>query len=375
LKFDYKKIRQSRTNYVKRLNGIYTTNLNNSAVTVYEGVASFVDKNTVKVGDVQLKANHIVIAIGGAPSIPNIPGAEFGINSDDFFDRLEDIPAKTCVVGAGYIAVELSGILQILGSKTDLVIRYDKFLRTFDSYISDNLSAEMKASGLNIINNTTIGKVEKIEDGTLNVYSEKGDLVGNYNTIIWAIGRHVLSDGLGLENIGVKVRDNKSIEADDYQNTNVPGIYALGDAIGKLDLTPVAIAAGRRLARRLFNKEQIKLDYSNVPTVVFSHPPVGTVGLTEKEARDKYGENVQVHTTAFTNMFYSVVNITHKPKTYMKMITTGPEEKVVGLHIIGLGADEMVQGFAVAIKMGATRNDFNETVAIHPTAGEEIVLL
>jgi len=349
--------------------------LNNSAVTVYEGVASFVDKNTVKVGDALLKANHIVIAVGGTPTVPNIPGAEFGITSDEFFDRLEDLPAKACVVGAGYIAVELSGILQILGSKTDLVIRYDKFLRTFDSYISDNLGAEMKASGLNIINNTTIGKVEKIEDGTLNVYSEKGDLVGNYNTIIWAIGRYVLSDGLGLENIGVKVRDNKSIEVDDYQNTNVPGIYALGDAIGKLDLTPVAIAAGRRLARRLFNKEQIKLDYSNVPTVIFSHPPVGTVGLTEKEARDKYGEKVQVHTTAFTNMFYSVVNITHKPKTYIKMITTGPEEKVVGLHIIGIGADEMVQGFAVAIKMGATRNDFNETVAIHPTAGEEVVLL
>jgi len=250
-------------------------------------------------------------------------------------------------------------------------------LRTFDSYISDNLGAEYSAAGINVIKNTGIGEVKKNTDGTLDVFDTNGKVVGqNYNVLIWAVGRHTLTTNIGLEKIGVKLRPNGSVLVDEYQNTNVPGVYSLGDAIGKLDLTPVAIAAGRRLARRLFNKENIKLDYNNVPTVVFSHPPVGTVGYTEEAAKEKFGEqNVKVHTTSFTNMYYSVLNINHKPKTYMKMVTTGPEEKVIGLHILGIGADEMIQGFAVAVKMGATRNDFNETVAIHPTASEEVVLL
>jgi len=206
------------------------------------------------------------------------------------------------------------------------------------------------------------------------VFNSAGAVLGEYDTIIWAIGRTPLTD-IGLDKIGVKLRGNKSIEVDDYQNTSVPGIYAVGDTIGQLDLTPVAIAAGRRLARRLFNNEaNLKLDYANVPTVIFTHPPVGTVGLSEHAAKEKFGEgNVKVHTTDFTNMYHAVT--TRKTKTFIKMVTVGPEEKVVGLHIIGIGADEMTQGFAVAIKMGATRNDFNETVAIHPTASEEIVLL
>jgi len=208
------------------------------------------------------------------------------------------------------------------------------------------------------------------------VYSTNGVVVGDhYNVLIWATGRVPLTDNLGLEKIGVQLRPSKTILVDEFQNTTVPGIYAVGDVTGQLDLTPVAIAAGRRLARRLFNNEtKLKLDYANIPSVIFSHPPIGTVGLSEVAAKEKFGENnVKVHTTEFTNMYHAVT--TRKTKTFIKMVTTGPQEKVVGLHVIGIGADETIQGFAVAIKMGATRNDFNETVAIHPTASEEIVLL
>jgi len=273
--------------------------------------------------------------------------------------------------------VELSGVLQSLGSSVDLVIRQDKFLRTFDHSIADVLMPEMTASGISIKTNTTIGKVEKNPNGTLSVYDSKGAIIANdYNTIIWAIGRTPLTSDIGLEKIGVELNNNKSIKVDEYSNTTVPGIYAIGDVIGKLDLTPVAIAAGRRLVRRLFepNQSTLKLDYDYVPSVIFSHPPVGSVGRSEAEAKKEFGEDkVNVHTTSFTNMYYAFSN--RKPKTFIKMITTGPQEKVVGLHIIGMGADEMLQGFAVAVKMGATRKDFNDTIAIHPTASEEVVLL
>jgi len=223
-----------------------------------------------------LTADHITIAVGGTPIVPSIPGAEFGITSDGFFDDLEEIPQKTCVVGAGYIAVELAGVLQGLGSKVDLVIRYDKFLRNFDSSLADILMPEMKDSGVNIKTNTNIGRVVKNSDGTLILFDSNGvPIAQDYNCIVWAIGRTPLTSNIGLEKIGVKLNDNKTIKVDAYSNTSVPGVYALGDVIGQLDLTPVAIAAGRKLARRLFEagQEKLKLDYTNVPTVIFSHPP------------------------------------------------------------------------------------------------------
>jgi len=350
--------------------------LKNSNVQLYTGSGQFLDAKTIQVGDQILSADHITIAIGGTPTYPKVPGAELGITSDGFFDDLAELPKRTCVVGAGYIAVELAGVLQSLGSKVDLVIRFDKILRTFDSSVADILMTEMTSSGISIKTNSPPGKVEKNHDGTLTLYDIKGNIVNNdYNCIIWAIGRTPLTSNLGLEKIGIQLNPDKTIKVDDYSNTSVPGIYAIGDVIGKLDLTPVAIAAGRRLARRLFepNQSTLKLDYQNIPTVIFSHPPVGTVGLSESEAKLQYGEEVHVHTTSFTNMYYAFTN--KKPKTFIKMVTVGAQEKVVGLHIIGMGADEMLQGFAVAIKMGATRKDFNDTVAIHPTASEEVVLL
>jgi len=377
ISLDFKTIKQRRTDYISRLHGIYGNMLKNSNVDVYNGFGQFIDAKSIQVDDKVLTANHITIAVGGTPSVPNVPGKELGITSDGFFDDLDVLPKRACVVGAGYIAVELAGVLQSLGSKVDLAIRYDKFLRNFDSSIADILMTEMTSAGVVIKSNTSVGKLEKNQDGTLTLTDDKGNVVGkDYNTVIWAIGRNPLTSNIGLEKIGVQLKENKTIKVDEYSNTSVPGIYAIGDVIGQLDLTPVAIAAGRRLVRRLFepNQSTLKLDYSNVPTVIFSHPPVGTVGDSESEAKKKYGENeVKCHTTNFTNMYYAFTQ--RKPKTFIKMICVGPQEKVVGLHVIGIGADEMVQGFAVAIKMGATRKDFNDTVAIHPTASEEVVLL
>eukprot|EP01125_Pyxidicula_operculata_P002239 TRINITY_DN12147_c0_g1_i1.p1 TRINITY_DN12147_c0_g1~~TRINITY_DN12147_c0_g1_i1.p1 ORF type:complete len:460 (+),score=113.24 TRINITY_DN12147_c0_g1_i1:17-1396(+) len=381
VKFNYQVLRDGRHNYVQRLNGIYENNLKNSNVDRYHGWAKFQSSNQVVIEGEETKvisAPHILIATGAEPLYPKeTPGYEHGFSSDEFFDEMKDLPARACVVGAGYIAVELAGVLNALGTKVSLVIRHEGVLRKFDSTITSQLLVEMESQGIQVVKGSVISKVDKLEDGKLKISATQSGneaVIGeNYDVLIWAIGRGPLIKNLNLESVGVKLNNHGFITVDEYQNTTAPGIYAVGDCTGKIELTPVAIAAGRRLARRLFNNENIKLDYENVPTVIFSHPPIGTVGLSEEEARAKYGESVKVFTTGFVNMYHSV--LTRKSKTVMKLITQGPQEKIVGLHIIGQGADEMLQGFAVAIKMGATRADFNDTVPIHPTAAEEIVLL
>uniref|UniRef100_A0A2I3N3R7 Glutathione reductase, mitochondrial n=1 Tax=Papio anubis TaxID=9555 RepID=A0A2I3N3R7_PAPAN len=303
-KFNWRVIKEKRDAYVSRLNTIYQNNLTKSHIEIIRGHAAFTSdpKPTIEVGGKKYTAPHILIATGGVPSIPHesqIPGASLGITSDGFF-QLEELPSRSVIVGAGYIAVEIAGILSALGSKTSLMIRHDKGIQTDD----------------------------------------KGHII-----------------------------------VDEFQNTNVKGIYAVGDVCGKALLTPVAIAAGRKLAHRLFeHKEDSKLDYNNIPTVVFSHPPIGTVGLTEDEAIHKYGEeNVKIYSTSFTPMYHAVTK--RKTKCVMKMVCANKEEKVVGIHMQGLGCDEMLQGFAVAVKMGATKADFDNTVAIHPTSSEELVTL
>ncbi|XP_055151857.1 glutathione reductase, mitochondrial isoform X4 [Symphalangus syndactylus] len=303
-KFDWRVIKEKRDAYVSRLNTIYQNNLTKSHIEIIRGHAAFTSdpKPTIEVSGKKYTAPHILIATGGVPSTPHeseIPGANLGITSDGFF-QLEELPSRSVIVGAGYIAVEIAGILSALGSKTSLMIRHDKGIQTDD----------------------------------------KGHII-----------------------------------VDEFQNTNVKGIYAVGDVCGKALLTPVAIAAGRKLAHRLFEyKEDSKLDYNNIPTVVFSHPPIGTVGLTEDEAIHKYGkENVKTYSTSFTPMYHAVTK--RKTKCVMKMVCANKEEKVVGIHMQGLGCDEMLQGFAVAVKMGATKADFDNTVAIHPTSSEELVTL
>uniref|UniRef100_A0AC11CKX6 Uncharacterized protein n=1 Tax=Ovis aries TaxID=9940 RepID=A0AC11CKX6_SHEEP len=332
-KFNWRIIKEKRDAYVSRLNTIYQNNLTKSHIDIIHGHAAFTcdPQPTVEVNGKKYTAPHILIATGGVPSVPQesqIPGASLGITSDGFF-QLEELPRRSVIVGAGYIAVEIAGILSALGSKTSIMIRHDKVLRTFDSIISSNCTEELENAGIEVLK-----------------YSQ-----------------------------GIQTDDKGHIIVDEFQNTNVKGVYAVGDVCGKALLTPVAIAAGRKLAHRLFEcKEDSKLDYDNIPTVVFSHPPIGTVGLTEDEAIYKYGkENVKTYSTTFTPMYHAVTK--RKTKCVMKMVCANKEEKVVGIHMQGIGCDEMLQGFAVAVKMGATKSDFDNTVAIHPTSSEELVTL
>jgi glutathione reductase (NADPH) len=323
------------------------------------------------------------LAVGGHPTIPqNIPGSGYGINSDGFFE-IEKQPKKVALVGAGYIAVEFAGMFNALGTETHLFIRHDKFLRTFDTMVQEVIVNEYERLGVHIHKNSSQSKVEKDEKtGKLALHYKDSNGEGkleDVDELIWAIGRSPEVEDLGLDKAGVKQNEKGQIIADEYQNTNVENIYSLGDVVGKVELTPVAIAAGRKLSDRLFGPEKFKtskLDYNLIPSVVFAHPEVGTIGLTEPQAIEKYGkENIKVYNTSFTAMYYAMMEQEDKGPTKYKLITQGPDEKVVGLHILGLGSGEMLQGFGVAIKMGATKADFDSCVAIHPTSAEELVTL
>jgi len=371
--FDWSRIKKSRDDYIKRLNGIYETNLGKAKVETIHGHAKFTEDKCVEVNGQKYAADHILIATGGKADIPNIPGAEHGITSDGFFE-LEDLPKKVVLVGAGYIAVELAGIFGALGADTSLLIRHNQVLRTFDSMIATAVTDNLEPGGVKLRKTTQISNVIKESDGTLTLETNNG-VIDKVNCLVWAIGRSPNSDTIGLEKVDIKTDKRGHILVDEYQNTNVPGVYALGDVCGKQLLTPVAIAAGRRLSHRLFDgKKDLKLDYTNIPTVIFSHPPTGTMGLSEGEACEKYGKDqVKTYTSNFVPMYYSVLE--HKQRCHMKLICILPEEKVVGLHMVGLACDEMLQGFGVAIKMGATKKQFDECVAIHPTSSEELVTM
>jgi len=386
--FDWPTFKKKRDAYILRLNGIYEKNLGNDKVEYIHGRAHLTSKNTAEVvlddGSKQIiKAKKILLAVGGHPTIPQkIPGAEYGTNSDGFFEIAKQ-PKKVALVGAGYIAVEFAGMLNALGSETHLFIRHDKFLRTFDPMVQEAIVAEYERLGVHIHKNSTQSKVEKDEKtGQLTLHYKddngEGKLEG-LDHLLWAIGRSPETEDLGLDKAGVKQNDKGQIIADEYQNTNVENIYSLGDVVGKVELTPVAIAAGRKLSDRLFGPPKFssaKLDYNLIPSVVFAHPEVGSIGLTEPQAVEKYGkDNIKIYNTSFTAMYYAMMEQEDKGPTKYKLICQGPEEKVVGLHILGLGSGEMLQGFGVAIKMGATKSDFDNCVAIHPTSAEELVTL
>ncbi|XP_075254170.1 glutathione reductase-like [Convolutriloba macropyga] len=373
--FSWPTLKQARDAYIKRLNGIYISGLDKLGITTIRGLAKFKSATEVEVeGAGVYSAERILIACGGRPRMLGIPGQELAIDSDGFF-LLEDLPKTCCVIGAGYIAVEMAGILNSLGCETTLVIRKEKVLRSFDETLSDVLTEKIKSSGIKLVTNAVPQKLYKSEDGSLAVETTAGTLDG-FEIVLNAIGRIPNTDRLALDKCGVAVDGDNHVIVDEYQNTNIPSIHSIGDCCGKWLLTPVAIAAGRRLSRRLFNKEtDLMLQYHNIPTVVFSHPPIGTVGYTEKEATDLYGrENLSIYKTTFTQMYFSMSE--RKEKTTMKLICLKSEnEKVIGLHMIGLNCDEMLQGFSVAVKMGATKAEFDDTVAIHPTASEELVTL
>jgi len=381
--FDWTTFKHKRDAYVKRLNGIYEKNLKNDKVEYLNGTASFVSKDVVKVvgqdgQEQQVRAKKILIAVGGRPSTIDVEGAELGINSDGFFD-LEKQPKKVAVVGAGYIAVEMAGMFHHLGTETHLFIRHDKFLRTFDPMVQDKIMEEYRRQGLHIHTNSSQSKLEDLGNGMkkLHYKDDDGENTMDVDCVLWAIGRTPEVEKLKLENTGVELDDKNHIKVDKYQNTNVDGIYALGDVCNAgAELTPVAIAAGRRLGDRLFGgKKDAHLDYNLIPSVVFSHPTVGSIGLTEPEAREKFGDSIKIYTSSFTAMYYAMMEPEDKGPTAYKLICEGPNEKVVGLHILGQGSDEILQGFGVAIKMGATKADFDSCVAIHPTSAEELVTM
>lgn len=384
---DWKKLKSARDAYVKRLNGIYENGFQSAGVEYIRGTASFIDAHTLAVAPVedddsqvnQLTAKHILVATGGRPTFPPGEGIlEHCISSDGFFD-LEELPKVAVIVGAGYIAVELAGVLNSLGSEVHLVLRKNNALRTFDNDIIEALDTEMTKAGILIHRNT--GGVKKItnDNGSKTVTTQVGDMIYGANAVIMAAGRSPNVEGLNLDKANVTLTETGYVQVDEQQNTTSPSIFSLGDVCGNVELTPMAIAAGRRLADRVFGKDLgAKVSYDNVPTVVFSHPPIGTIGITEKEAIAKYGEeNVRCYKSTFSNLYYGIFQVeqSEKPKTKMKLICVGKEEKVVGIHCIGMGVDEMMQGFGVAMKMGATKADLDSCVAIHPTASEELVTM
>jgi glutathione reductase (NADPH) len=369
---DWTTLKTRRDEYVQRLNAIYERNLEKRQVAWLRGRARFIDSRTLQVGDRSVRAAHIVIATGGHPRLPDIPGANLGISSDGYFE-LERRPDHVALVGSSYIAAELAGTLHAFGSRVTVVTRANGMLRDFDPLIRERLTASMGEAGMEIIEHTTPTALS-LSGRRLVLAAAGARRVGEFDCVIWGMGREPSISDLRLNRAGVAVGSAGEVLTDEYQDTNVPGIHAVGDVTGRAGLTPVAIAAGRRLADRLFGGQtDRKLDYSFIPTVVFTHPPIGVVGMTEPEARARYGDAIRVFRTDFVSMYHAP-KVT-KPRTAMKLVTVGDEQRIVGCHIIGLGADEMLQGFAVAIRMGATKRDFDDTVAIHPTSAEEMVTM
>lgn len=370
---DWASLASARAAYIERLNGIYARNLDNDGVTHIVGRGAFVDAHTIAVDGRRYTADRFVVAVGGYPVTPDVPGAEHGITSDGFFE-LAERPRRVAVVGAGYIAVELAGMLKGLGSDVTLAVRRHAALRDFDGDLRDALMDSMQADGIALATGFTPARLDAQADG-LTLTAESGAALSGLDTVIWAIGRRPRTADLGLEAAGVACDEHGYIPVDDWQNTNVDHIHALGDVCGRAELTPVAIAAGRHLADRLYGgRPDARLAYDNIPTVVFSHPPLGTVGLSEEEAIEAHGaDTVRVYRTRFTPMYHALTQ--HKTPAAMKLVCVGADERVVGCHIFGHGGDEMLQGFAVAVRMGATKADFDATVAIHPTSAEELVTL
>jgi len=370
---DWPLLKQMRDEFIARINAIYERNLGQRQVELLRGHARLLSAQSIQVGDRVLSAGSIVLATGGKPIIPRLPGAELGISSDGFFE-LGARPDNVAVVGGGYIAAELSGILSALGSRTTVVLRHECILRHFDSMLGDSLMEIMRDEGVDFATGAVPMALSRNAAGLLELAVEDGRVLGQFDALIWAVGRRPITTGMGLELLGVTIDWLGHIVTDELQQTNVEHLYALGDVSPQAALTPVAIAAGRRLADRLFGGQKgRKVDYGNIPSVVFSHPPIGTVGLSEADARSRYGDAVKVFTSTFMPMYH--VLTPRKPREHMKMVTVGPAQKIVGIHVIGEGADEMLQGFAVALRMGATKRDFDDTIAIHPTSAEEMVTM
>jgi len=370
---DWASLKAKRDAYVLRLNSLYARNLASRKIVHIADRASFIGPQLIAAAGHTLSAPHIVIATGGRPLVPSIPGAPLGITSDGFFD-LEQRPERVAVAGSGYIAVELAGILAGLGSKVTLVIRGQEVLKQFDALLGQTALLMLREMGVGIESSCRGAQLVRLPEGGLELELHDNRRLGPLDSVIWAVGRVPNVEELALSRAGVHLNPEGFIATDAFQATNAEGIYAVGDVTGRIPLTPVAIAAGRRLADRLFGGQpQRRLDYDIIPTVIFGHPPIGSVGLSEAQARARHGAAVRIYSSTFVPLYHAMT--IRKPHTHMKLVTVGEEEHIVGAHVVGPGADEMLQGFAVALRMGARKRDFDDTVAIHPTSAEEFVTM
>ncbi|MFT6581146.1 MAG: glutathione reductase (NADPH) [Alphaproteobacteria bacterium] len=367
--FDWPTLLANKNKEIERLNGIYERMLGNAGVELFNGRATVVDAHTVSVNGKTVTADKILVATGGWPVVPDIPGKEHAITSNEIF-YMEKLPKRVIVVGGGYIAVEFAGILEGLGVDVTQLYRGPHFLRGFDDDVRTFLATEMRKKGVKLVFNANIARIEKSGD-VLTAELENGEEI-EADMIFYATGRAPNSRGIGLEETGVEMADNGAIKVDDQFKTSVDSIYAIGDVIDRVALTPVAIAEGMVLAGNLFRGENLSLDYADIPTAVFSQPNIGTVGLTEAQARDKYGA-IDIYASSFTPMKHTLSG--RDEKTFMKMIVDQASDRVVGFHMVGPDAGETTQGLGIALKCGATKAQFDATIGIHPTAAEEFVTM
>ena len=369
--FDWATLIANKDREINRLNGIYRNLLVNSGVTLIEGHAKLTGPHEVEINGQRHTAKHILIATGGWPQIPEIPGHEHAISSNEAF-FLKELPKRVLVVGGGYIAVEFAGIFHGLGAQTSLLYRGDMFLRGFDGAVRKHLHEELTKRGMDVQFNADIARIEKQADGSLKATLKDGrELIAD--CVFYATGRRPMLDNLGLENTDVKLDTRGFVEVDDLYQSAEPSILAIGDVIGRVQLTPVALAEGMAVARRLFKPEHYRpVDYRMIPTAVFSLPNIGTVGLSEEQAIED-GHTVQIFESSFRPMKLTLTEC--QERTLMKLVVDADTDKVLGCHMVGPEAGEIVQGLAIALKAGATKQHFDETIGVHPTAAEEFVTL
>ncbi|WP_281017107.1 MULTISPECIES: glutathione-disulfide reductase [unclassified Minwuia] len=368
-RFNWDRLIANKNTEISRLNDVYRRLLDNAGVKLYEAPAKIVDRHTILVGNETVTTDRIIVATGGWPTMPEIPGIEHAISSNEVF-FLPDLPKRFVVVGGGFIAVEFAGIMNGLGSQVTQIYRSEKILRGFDEDVRDVLSTEIVRKGVDLRTNTNITAIEKQGETLVATLTDGSTLEAD--CIMFAIGRHPRTGGIGLEEIGVELAPNGSIKVDEYSRTNLDNVWAIGDVTDRIALTPVAIQEAMALYRTEYLDDPTPCDHANVPSAVFSQPPVGTVGLTEDQARELHG-TIDIYRSTFTPMKLSLTG--REEKTMMKIIVDRVTQKVLGVHMVGPDAGEIIQGIAIAVKMGATKRDFDRTVGIHPTAAEEFVTM
>jgi glutathione reductase (NADPH) len=367
--FDWPSLIAAKNRELDRLEGIYRNLLRDSGVTLIEGRARLVDAHTIEIAGKRYTAANILIAAGAHPVMPAIPGIEHAITSNEALD-LPRLPRHILIVGGGYIAVEFAGIFATLGAEVTLAIRSDELLNGFDDDVRMTLAQELRSRGIVIRARTELARITKMGSG-YSAETKAGEEL-SADLVMYATGRRPNTRGLGLEEVGIRCDEEHAVVVDDWQRSSVPHIYAVGDVTNRLNLTPVAIAEGRALAETLFNANPMKLDHANVPTAVFSQPPVGAVGLTERQARQGLAA-IGVYCARFRPMKHTLSG--REERSLMKLIVDRASDRVVGCHMVGADAPEIIQGLAIAIKCGATKRQFDETVGIHPTAAEEFVTM